>query len=77
MRKSLNDSSRSNEKDQDQGTGEKAIMGTAMVRKADPSPVVEVVEIDVGINSPWEDAMTIYDAVPNQCFIGTCLTLSV
>lgn len=52
-------------------------MGTAMVRKADPSPVVEVVEIDVGINSPWEDAMTIYDAVPNQCFIGTCLTLSV
>ena len=63
MPKSLNDSSGSNEKDR--GVGEGAIKGVVMVRKVDPSPVVEVVEIDVGINSPREDAITIYDAVSN------------
>jgi hypothetical protein len=74
VRKSLNDSSGSNEKDR--GAGEEAIKGAAMVR-VDPSPVVEVVEIDVGINSTWEDAMRIYDVVSNLYFTGTCLILSV
>jgi hypothetical protein len=63
VRKSLNGKSGSNEKDR--GAGEEAIKGAAMARKVDPSPVVEVVEIDVGINLPREDAMTIFDAVSN------------